>query len=173
MNEAPLDHPMYDWSDPTRIGPGVWWAMMKMSARSINNVDRLHACREFRIMCEDFGCEDCRNHARSYIRKNPPESHIESAMSLFKWVATFMNAVNTRIGKPTYNKKALWKEFATPKKSVTLVEPHTTKQCTSGCKVSGTQTSVTRPQPARNPTRVTSNGRAFVMVRSNAARHKK
>ena len=122
-NEAPLGHQMYDFSKPERVGPGVWTMWMLMSVHSEDKLSRLWVCKQIRLFVDYFKCNDCKPHAVLYLVENPPEDHIETADLLFEWVVTFMNNVNKRIGKLTYNKDILHKQFTDP----------TFMVCTAGC----------------------------------------
>lgn len=108
---APPEHPMYNWSDPKRVGPGAWYLFMLMSCQSKSKNERLWVCTQIRLFCDFFKCGECNGHCHNYITAHPPEDAIETEYGLFDWVVVFMNAVNTRLGKPTYDRDILFQTF--------------------------------------------------------------
>ena len=128
---------MYNFSNPKRVGPGAWMMFMVMSANSDDTqLARLWVCKQIRLFVDYFGCGDCTPHARKKVRECPPEDYIQSNRTLFRWVVTFMNEVNTRLGKGVYDEETLWKRFS--EKDFVV--------CTSGCGGS-TGPSTTAPSP--------------------------
>jgi len=108
---APPDHPMYNWSNPKRVGPGVWYMFMLMSCHAETMEQRVWVCSQIHLFCDYFKCGECNGHCHEYIANKPPENSAETKDELFDWVVTFMNAVNKRIGKPTYDRNILFKTF--------------------------------------------------------------
>jgi hypothetical protein len=108
---APADHPMYDWTDPKRVGPGAWYMFMLMSCHAKDKIERLWVCTQIRLFCDYFKCGDCNGHCHKYIEEHPPEETIDSDKGLFDWVVVFMNAVNERLGKLIYDRDILLKTF--------------------------------------------------------------
>lgn len=111
---APPDSPMYDWSNPKRVGPGVWYMFMLMSRYAEDKAERAWICAQIRLFCDHFKCGDCSGHCKKYIEQHPPECSINSKYGLFHWVVTFMNAVNKRLGKPLYDENILFRIFDEP-----------------------------------------------------------
>lgn len=105
---APQSHPMYNWSDPKRIGPGAWYMFMITAIHAKTRSERATVCNSIRLFCDFFGCKECSGHCKEYIEENPPEVAISSQRSLFDWIVTFMNSVNHRNKKPAYDKEYLY-----------------------------------------------------------------
>lgn len=120
---APPSHPMYNFSDPKRVGPGTWYMFMLMSANAKTRGERVAVCNHIRLFCEFFKCSECSGHCKKYIEENNPEETICSERGLFDWVVTFMNAVNYRLGKPAYDKDTLYR----------MVTEKGLNVCTSDC----------------------------------------
>lgn len=109
--EKSSDHPMYNWSNPKRVGPGTWYMFMLMSCHAKDKLARVWVCSQIRLFCDYFKCGDCSGHCHKYINEHPPEAAVEGEYELFDWVVTFMNAVNARLGKPLYDRNILLKTF--------------------------------------------------------------
>lgn len=99
----------YDYSDPNRLGRGVWYMWMIMSVEAQNKEERLVACRFMRGFCYKFKCGKCHGHCNKYFTDNPPEDHVETTDMLFDWIVKFMSAVNVRTGRPPYDRNILYK----------------------------------------------------------------
>src|SRR6185503_5764349 len=60
---------------------------------------------KFRLMLSEtidsISCEECRDHAKQYIKTNPP--NVRTDLDMFKYTCDFHNNVNTKLGKPTYD----------------------------------------------------------------------
>lgn len=110
MSSETID-PMYDYSDPKRIGRGVWFMFMMMSMNCDTQEQRKFLCIMIRKCCDNFKCSKCQVHFRKYLESHPPEKESHSNDSLFRWVVTFMSAVNVRIGKPAYDYGKLYEIF--------------------------------------------------------------
>ena len=110
---APPDSEMYNWSDPRRVGPGVWYMFMLMSCHAQDTTQKAWVCAQIRLFCDYFKCGDCSGHCKEYLNNFPPEEAIKrkEKHALFKWAVTFMNAVQFRLGKPIYDYKIMKKLF--------------------------------------------------------------
>lgn len=100
---------MYDYTDPNRVGRGVWYFLMVSSLNADDDTQRIYICKQLRDFCSAFKCLKCSKHCAEYIKKNPPEIHTESNDELFNWIVNFMNEVNIRTNRPPYNPKILRK----------------------------------------------------------------
>jgi len=93
-----------------KITPAVWSILHNYSALKVKDPDnprRLKAMErnKFRLMLnetiESISCEDCKVHAKEYIKANPP--NVKTDLDMFKYTCDFHNNVNTKLGKPTYD----------------------------------------------------------------------
>ena len=94
---------MYDFTDPTKIGPGAWFYMHLMAAHCTNKQEELACVRNIELLCHNFKCHDCQRHAEEYIVKHPPANSLDHPYGLFYWTVEFRNNVNRRLGKPLYD----------------------------------------------------------------------
>ena len=106
-----FDKNMYDYTDPRKVGRGVWFMFLLMSAHAETRNKRLWVCDQIRLFCKYFKCKECHGHCVQYIENNPPEDHIEATYGLFNWVSDFMSEVNVRLGKKPYDKNILFDIF--------------------------------------------------------------
>lgn len=95
--------PLYDFSDPQKVGRGAWYVFMIMAAHSESVADRRWNCQIIRNFCQFFKCHQCHQHAIQYLSDNPPEKSIRNRDRHFDWVVQFMNSVQNRMGKPQYD----------------------------------------------------------------------
>jgi hypothetical protein len=105
------EHPMYNWSNPKRVGPGAWYMFMLMSCHAKTKSERLWVCNQIRLFCDFFKCGECNGHCDEYIQNNPPEDKLEGEYELFEWIVNFMNAVNARLHKDLYDINILFRTF--------------------------------------------------------------
>lgn len=79
-------------------GPGRWQSI-HVTAAWADTPDKVKFFNSWiRDQIEHLPCEECRKHAREYIRANPPEE----AEDPFIWSWRFHNAANRRLGKPEF-----------------------------------------------------------------------
>lgn len=93
-----------------KITPAVWSILHNYSALKVKdpaNPRRLKAMErsKFRLMLnetiESISCDECKVHAKEYIKSNPP--NVKTDLDMFKYTCDFHNNVNTKLGKPTYD----------------------------------------------------------------------
>lgn len=108
---APPDHPMYNWANPKRVGPGSWYIFMLSAYISDTQEKRAQTCLLIRSFCDHFKCGECSGHCKAYVETHPPEMASSSPRLLFDWIITFLNAVNHRQGKPAYDANLMWEMF--------------------------------------------------------------
>lgn len=145
--------PIYDFSDPARVGPGLWMSFFIQCGNAVDESARFAACIQIRAVVEHMGCSQCEAHSISKIQRDPPEGHISSNRDLFDWVVGFLNSVNLKQGKKLYQSDLLWERFVTG----------TQKVCTGNCG-SDTKKRASEKSPASMPRRiltVTPNGRRW------------
>lgn len=102
---------MYDYSNPNRIGRGVWFMFMLTSVHAETRIQRLSVCKDIRLFSKYFKCKECHGHCVQYLKEHPPENTIDSRYGLFDWVVDFMNAVQIRKKRPTYDRDRLFSIF--------------------------------------------------------------
>jgi len=141
--ERSSEHPMYDWSNPRRVGPGAWYMFMLMACQNKDKAERAWVCTQIRLFCDYFKCGDCSGHCHKYISENPPEEFLEEEYGLFDWVVRFMNAVNRRLGRPLYDRDILLRTFTQQE----------FKFCEAGC---GQKDAAVIPLVSRRPMKVDS-----------------
>lgn len=107
-------------TDPKVIGPGVWY-MLTVSAYKAQTPELIKAWIDFFYTAqENFTCGDCKEHWGDFIRKNPPTQNIYTdfkyngkLLGMLYYIVEFHNAVNIRLGKPTYTFSQVIKSFET------------------------------------------------------------
>ena len=102
---------MYDYSDSKRVGRGIWFSWLVMSATADTIDKRMYACDHFKKCNKYFKSTLMRQSTNDFINKNPPEYHIRTSNELFDWVVEFMNDINIKIGKPKYDLSKIYKIF--------------------------------------------------------------
>lgn len=108
---ATPEHPMYNWANPKRVGPGSWYTFMLSAYISDTQEKRDQTCLLIRSFCDHFKCGDCSGHCKAYVETHPPEIASSSPRLLFDWIITFLNAVNHRQAKPAYDANLMWEMF--------------------------------------------------------------
>lgn len=101
----------YGFTNPQRVGPGVWYMMFLMAVHAEDKTQRFWVCNQIRLFCDTFGCKMCAGHCLIYIKNNPPEDHIEERYDLFDWLVKFENSVSVRIGHPVKDRDTIFKLF--------------------------------------------------------------
>jgi hypothetical protein len=111
----PPDTPpdMYNFADPRKVGPGAWFTMHVNSMDAEGKPEELRlVIRQIENFCEFFKCGECKGHCKEYMKQNPPINVINVPFGLFYWTVEFRNAVNRRLGKPTYDPKKMFDIFS-------------------------------------------------------------
>lgn len=115
---------MYDFTDPTKIGPGAWYFMHLMARHCNGNREReLMIIDQIKLLCITFKCGDCQKHSKEYIAKYPPIKSLGTPYGLFYWTVEFRNNVNRRLGKPLYDPQTMFDIFSDSDHTI----------CTEGC----------------------------------------
>lgn len=77
-------------------GPGRWQSI-HVTAADVDTSEKFKFfCSWVRNQIEHLPCQECVDHAKEYLKSNPPEK----AEDAFIWAWRFHNAVNRRLGKP-------------------------------------------------------------------------
>ena len=100
---------MKNLSDPTVVGPGVWWLIHVKAKEAISEqtIDEFIDLMYF--LAQHFSCKKCRTHILNYIQTHPFSDLINLTdksghkIGMFKWSWMFHNAVNIRLNKPNLN----------------------------------------------------------------------
>lgn len=89
--------------DPTVWGPGEWnWIHTNALQVCTLNAAYYFASR-LRQRCNSLPCQNCRQHAMSYLSSNPPEQwavQFNDDTAMFRYTVEMHNYVNRRLGKP-------------------------------------------------------------------------
>ena len=107
---------MYNFSDPSKIGPGAWFFMHVMAKNAIADEDKRAMVRNIKLLCENFGCSVCSGHCKEYVKNHPPERVINVEDGLFRWTIDFRNAVQRRLGRDNLYDYATMNSIFTTKK---------------------------------------------------------
>jgi hypothetical protein len=100
-------------------GPGRWQSI-HVTAAWVDSTEKFKFfCIWLRDQIEHLECQECIDHAKAYLKSNPPED----AEDAFIWSWKFHNTVNRRLGKPEM-------EYTTAKH---IYLEGGIKSCTQGC----------------------------------------
>lgn len=91
-------------------GPGLWFTFHVTSLEARNLISKQYAIRNMRLIATKLRCLKCRNHARDYMNKDPPEL----SRNLFRWTVDFHNSVNERLGKELWNYHKAYLYYSDP-----------------------------------------------------------
>ena len=70
------------------------------------------ACQLIKEFCDNFKCGKCNGHCHNYVMKtNSPKKMIGVPDGIFYWTIEFRNAVNRRLGRPTFDPEIMKKIF--------------------------------------------------------------
>ena len=91
-------------TNPKYIGPGTWSVIHTLAYNATTNESKEAFIKHMTIICNQFPCETCREHAIKYLKENPMSEYLDvvtegKKLGLFTWTWQFHNAVNHRIGK--------------------------------------------------------------------------
>lgn len=94
-----------DITDPTFIGPGIWFEIHSKTFRANTRNLQIEVIREIKDIINNFPCENCKAHAQQYLKNHPPEEYIDiyvdnMNLGLFVYCWRFHNSVNARLNKP-------------------------------------------------------------------------
>jgi hypothetical protein len=83
-------------TDPSITGPGIWVKLHIDSSQAKTSEEKEHVIWGIRATQKKFPCGKCRIHMGEYLERNPPEKTLDGdPESLFRWVWSFHNLVNT------------------------------------------------------------------------------
>lgn len=94
-----------DITDPTVIGPGIWYSFHSKAFRASNRQLQLEVIAYIRDIINFFPCPVCKGHAEKYLVDHPPEQYVDVMidnmnLGVFVYSWLFHNSVSARIGKP-------------------------------------------------------------------------
>ena len=117
---------MYDFTDPARLGPGMWHIMHVISKWSDGDpIKEEHASQLFEAICDNFKCGECNGHCEKYVREtDPPRNHAGIKNGLFDWTIDFRNAVQKRKERPNLYDHNIMDQIFTDRSFMA---------CTEGC----------------------------------------
>ena len=99
--------PLITYPPPKDVWGPSYWVYLHTSAsiypKSPTRSDKLEAKEMVHTFIENVPCGKCREHARSYVKDNPPK--LDSRKSFYMWTCEFHNQANKDQGKPTYECK--------------------------------------------------------------------
>lgn len=121
MSNCPCAKPLPEYPDASEWAPIMWRILHTMAERSGKTVSPLFADEERRYwilliagLPAILPCPLCREHAAEWIRDHPYAEPIKTAPSsaelytfLTEYFYNFHEAVNGRLGKPSFEKAAL------------------------------------------------------------------
>jgi hypothetical protein len=100
----PFAPPTWDWAPTNKSvwGPAGWrWLHLRAiryPRRAPTRDDAARAFVEIWAFLSQLPCRRCREHAKAYFARNPPDLRDGPALEVWAW--RFHNAVNARLGKP-------------------------------------------------------------------------
>jgi len=90
-------------TNPVIQGPGTWNVLHTLSYNANNRKDQLQYIKSVKIICGQFPCPTCRNHAAEYIKNHKLEDYLYNEpgdeLNMFLWTWKFHNTVNHRLDK--------------------------------------------------------------------------
>ena len=92
--------------DPNIWGPHFWTTLHFIASAYDDNPNQSvkTAMKTFiRTIPVLLPCKECQDHAFDYIRKTDLDTAVSNRSKLFAFFVDFHNAVNTRLGKPTFS----------------------------------------------------------------------
>ena len=116
-------------SNPQYIGPGTWNAIHTLAFNAKNATKQQQCIKNIKMLCKQFPCEKCREHALDYIKTHPMGHSKEKELGLFIWTWKFHNTVNFRIGKPNMSWDMAYHLYDSLKQS-------DNQECSEECSVS-------------------------------------
>ena len=93
-----------------KISPAVWSVLHNYTAlkvkdpgapRKLKAIERTKFKLLLNESIESISCDDCRVHAKEYLKTNPP--NVKTDIEAFNFTCNFHNSINQKLGKPTYD----------------------------------------------------------------------
>ncbi len=107
-------------TDPRVIGPGTWYSIHIMAMSCEDTDSCLFFIRFVKAIITSFPCDKCRQHAKAFIEKHPPERYLsltndkDEHIGMFKWSWEFHNVANTFLEKPKISFADAWELYSDP-----------------------------------------------------------
>lgn len=91
-------------TNPKYLGPGYWASWHLKTIHADTESKKAEIARNIALDIQNFPCMDCKNHAKTYVSRNPLIKAVKSThpLSLFAWTINFHNHVNLRLNKKIY-----------------------------------------------------------------------
>lgn len=89
------------------VGPGIWFTIHTQAIKATTDLLKRAFISNINILCDNFRCNNCRQHFREFIIKYPLENYWniknnkKEDIGFFQWTWEFHNNVNIKLGKPT------------------------------------------------------------------------
>jgi hypothetical protein len=93
------------FSDPVKIGPGIWFTMHTNAVNAITDPIKLSFETNINAICDNFKCKKCQLHFRKFIDTHPFHKYwnihdeLGRDIGFFKWTWELHNEVNKFLGK--------------------------------------------------------------------------
>lgn len=93
------------FTDPVRIGPGIWFMMHTLAVRAITDELKRSFVIYVNSLCDNFRCKKCQPHFRKFIDTHPFQNYwytFDQAgrdIGFFKWTWELHNQVNKFLKK--------------------------------------------------------------------------
>jgi hypothetical protein len=91
--------------DSKYLGPGYWASWHIKSVFSDTEEKKGEVARNIALDIKNFPCAKCKDHAKTYVIKNPLMVAVKDKdpLSMFKWTVDFHNEVNLRLKKKIFS----------------------------------------------------------------------
>lgn len=92
------------FTDPTKIGPGIWFTMHTDAASATSEELKRAFVKNINTLCDNFKCAKCQGHFRKFIDTHPFEKYWNikdngKDIGFFKWTWEMHNQVNKFLKK--------------------------------------------------------------------------
>lgn len=113
-------------SDPHVFGPGMWISYHILAYNSKTYDEHVIYCKTARYLSSGIPCHTCREHAKEFIKLNPPEKSIvdNDPKCMFRWSCSLHNNANMLTGKSIVDWNIMYDKYAS-----------NSPQCTTECAI--------------------------------------
>lgn len=93
------------FTDPTRIGPGIWFAIHIKAVKAVTDSKKENFILYINDLCDNFKCKKCQPHFRKFIDTHHFKNYENIRddknrdIGFFKWSWELHNEVNKFLGK--------------------------------------------------------------------------
>lgn len=95
-----------------------WFMLHQQAAFATTDIRKQAFIENIYNLCENFGCKTCQSHFKQYLDIHSFEPYMtmvdvyDRDIGMFEYTRLFHNAVNIRLGKPTYNFDEVYSFYA-------------------------------------------------------------